>query len=102
MGAQGGLTRPHPEPVGEVLVMEQPEERGDRLEILRGLVDRLCGADLTLGEAKTLRIQILLLLERSDLSDDTDSSASSLTMTRIALTAESISHEISSDWYCDH
>jgi hypothetical protein len=61
--------------------MEQPKERFDRLEILRGLVERLCGADLTLAEAKLLRIQVLILLERSDLSTETDSSASSLSMT---------------------
>ena len=57
--------------------MEQPRECGDRQEILRGLLERLCGADLTLAEAKTLRIQIFLLLERGDLSAETDSSTSS-------------------------
>ena len=66
--------------------MEQPRECGDRQEILRGLVERLCGADLTLAEAKTLRIQILLLLERGDLSAETDSSASSLSVTSTAWT----------------
>ena len=60
--------------------MEQPKERVDRLEILRGLVERLCGADLTLAEAKSLRIQVLILLERADLSAETDSSTSSLSM----------------------
>jgi hypothetical protein len=61
--------------------MEQLKERIDRLEILRGLVERLCGSDLTLAEAKSLRIQVLILLEHGDLSAETDSSASSLSMT---------------------
>ncbi len=58
--------------------MEQPSDRIDRLEVLRGLVERLCGADLTLAEAKLLRIQVLILLDRDELSAETDSSASSL------------------------
>jgi hypothetical protein len=49
--------------------------------MLRGLVERLCGPDLTLAEAKALRIQVLTLLERRDLSTEPDSSASSLNMT---------------------
>jgi hypothetical protein len=61
--------------------MEQPNDRIDRLEVLRGLVERLCGADLTLAEAKSLRIQVLILLDRDELSAETDSSASSLSMT---------------------
>jgi hypothetical protein len=60
--------------------MEHPKERVERLEALRGLVDKLCGADVTLPEAKSLRIQLLSLLDRSDLSTETDPSASSLSM----------------------
>ena len=86
MRVQGGLTRPRREPVGETPVMEQPRECGDRQEILRGLLERLCGADLTLAEAKTLRIQIFLLLERGDLSAETDSSTSSLSVAATAWT----------------
>jgi hypothetical protein len=57
--------------------MEPPKDRIDRLEVLRGLVERLCGADLTLAEAKSLRIQVLILLDHGELSAETDSSASS-------------------------
>jgi hypothetical protein len=78
MDVLGGLTKPRREPIGETPVMEQPKECGDRQEILRGLLERLCGADLTLAEAKTLRIQIFLLLDRGDLSAETDSTTSSL------------------------
>jgi hypothetical protein len=81
LGGQCGLTKPRREPVGEIPVMEQPKERVERLEMLRGLVERLCGPDLTLAEAKALRIQVLILLERRDLSTESDSSASSLNMT---------------------
>jgi hypothetical protein len=61
--------------------MDQPKERVDRIEILRGLVERLCGADLTLAEAKSLRMQVLNLMERGDLSTEAESSASSHSMT---------------------
>jgi hypothetical protein len=81
--------------------MEQPRERVDRLEILRGLMERLCGADLTLDEAKSLRIQVLILLEHDDLCDETDAAASSPKITRTAWTAGTISHGMSSEWYCD-
>ena len=81
LGGQCGLTKPRRELVGDIPVMEQPKERVERLEMLRGLVERLCGPDLTLAEAKALRIQVLILLERRDLSTESDSSASSLNMT---------------------
>jgi hypothetical protein len=61
--------------------MDQPKERVDRIELLRGLVERLCGADLTLAEAKSLRIQVLILMERRDLSTEAESQASSHSMT---------------------
>jgi hypothetical protein len=66
--------------------MEQPKECGDRQEILRGLLERLCSPDVTLAEAKTLRIQIFLLLERGDLSAETDASTSSLSVASAAWT----------------
>jgi hypothetical protein len=40
------------------------EQRAAQIEILRGLLDRLCSPDLTLGEAKVLRNQLLDFLER--------------------------------------
>ncbi len=40
------------------------EQRAAQIETLRGLLDRLCSADLTLGEAKVLRVQVFDLLER--------------------------------------
>jgi hypothetical protein len=86
MRVQGGLTRRRREPVGEIPVMEQPDDRIDRLEVLRGLVERLCGADLTLAEAKSLRIQVLILLDRDELSAETDSSTSSLSAAATAWT----------------
>jgi hypothetical protein len=61
--------------------MDQPKERVDRIEILRELVERLCGADLTLAEAKSLRIQVLILMERGELSTEAESSAFSHSMT---------------------
>jgi hypothetical protein len=48
-----------------VLFMVSPdEERADQIKTLRGLLDRLCSADLTLGEARVLRNQLFDLLER--------------------------------------
>ncbi len=40
------------------------EQRAAQIETLRGLLDRLCSPDLTLGEAKVLRNQFLDFLER--------------------------------------
>ena len=60
----------------------------ERLEALRDLVERLCGTDLTLAEAKSLRIQVLVLLERCDLSTETDFSASSPSMSRTDTTGQ--------------
>ena len=40
------------------------EERAVQIKILHGLLDRLCSPDLTLGEAKVLRNQLLDFLER--------------------------------------
>lgn len=48
-----------------VLLMVKPdEERADQIKTLRGLLDRLCSADLTLGEAKVLRVEVFDYLER--------------------------------------
>ena len=48
-----------------VLLMVSPdEERADQIKTLRGLLDRLCSVDLTLGEAKVLRDQVFEFLER--------------------------------------
>jgi len=48
-----------------VLFMVSPdEERADQIETLRGLLDRLCSPDLTLGEAKVLRNHLFDLLKR--------------------------------------
>ncbi len=48
-----------------VLLMVKPdEERADQIKTLRGLLERLCSADLTLREAKVLREQVFDLLER--------------------------------------
>ena len=40
------------------------EQRAAQIETLRGLLDRLCSPDLTLGEAKVLRNQLFDFLER--------------------------------------
>ena len=66
--------------------MEQPRECGDRQEILRGSWSVFAEQTLTLAEAKTLRIQIFLLLERGDLTAETDSSTSSLSVAATAWT----------------
>jgi hypothetical protein len=49
-----------------VRVMGSSEERAERIEALRGLLDRLCAPDLTLAEAKPLRSRLFDLLERID------------------------------------
>ena len=46
--------------------MGSSEERAERIEALRGLLDGLCAPDLTLAEAKPLRTRLLDLLERTD------------------------------------
>ena len=48
-----------------VLLMVPPDEqRAAQIETLRGLPDRLCSPDLTLGEANVLWNQLLDFLER--------------------------------------
>jgi hypothetical protein len=48
-----------------VLLMVTPdEERADQIKTFRGLLDRLCSADLTLREAKVLRDQVFDFLEQ--------------------------------------
>src|SRR4051812_33675446 len=47
-----------------VSVMGCREERAEHVEALRELLDRLRSPDLTLGEAKYLRSQLIGLLER--------------------------------------
>ena len=46
--------------------MGSQQERTERMEILRGLIERLSAPDLTLAEAKVLRGRIADLLERED------------------------------------
>src|SRR5207248_76815 len=46
--------------------MGSQQERTERIEALRGLIERLSAPDLTLAEAKLLRGQISDLLERED------------------------------------
>ena len=46
--------------------MGSQQERTERMEILRGLIERLCAPDLTLAEAKVLRGRISDLLEWED------------------------------------
>ena len=46
--------------------MWSSEERTERIEALRGLLDSLCAPDLTLAEAKPLRTRLFDLLERID------------------------------------
>ena len=45
-------------------VMGSQQEQSERMEILRGLIERLSAPDLTLAEAKVLRGCIAELLER--------------------------------------
>jgi hypothetical protein len=49
-----------------VRAMGSSEERAERIEALRGLLDGLCAPDLTLAEAKPLRTRLFDLLERTD------------------------------------
>jgi hypothetical protein len=42
------------------------DERAALIKALRELLDRLCSPDLTLGEAKDLRAQLLDLLDQSE------------------------------------
>ena len=46
--------------------MGSQQEQAERMEILRGLIERLSAPDLTLAEAKVLRVRISDLLERED------------------------------------
>ncbi|MFI5456208.1 MAG: hypothetical protein ACHRXM_12240 [Isosphaerales bacterium] len=55
--------------------MESPKERAEIIKALRELLDRLCSPDLTLGEAKSLRTQVLILLDRNDQGAETNQSA---------------------------
>ena len=43
--------------------MATPQEQTERLEALRGLIERLCAPDLTLSDAKILRGRVSELLE---------------------------------------
>jgi hypothetical protein len=43
-----------------VRAMGSSEERAERIEALRGLLDGLCAPDLTLAEAKPLRTPMAL------------------------------------------
>ena len=45
------------------MVLGIPQERTDRIDALRGLIERLCAPDLTLAEATVLRGRISDLLE---------------------------------------
>jgi hypothetical protein len=49
-----------------VRAMGSSEERAERIEALRGLLDGLSAPDLTLAEAKPLRTRLFDLLERTD------------------------------------
>ena len=48
---------------GRVMVMGIQQERTDRIDALRGLIERLCAPDLTLAEATVLRARLPDLLE---------------------------------------
>jgi hypothetical protein len=47
-------------------VMRSQHDRTERIELLRGLIERLSAPDLTLSEAKVLRGRLSGLLERDD------------------------------------
>jgi hypothetical protein len=49
-----------------VRAMGSSEERAERIEALRGLLDGLSAPDLTLAEAKPLRTRLFDLLEWTD------------------------------------
>ena len=46
--------------------MGSQHERAERIQVLRGLIERLCAPDLTLSEAKVLRGRLSSLLPRDD------------------------------------
>ena len=46
--------------------MGSSEGRAERIEALRGLLERLCAPDLTLAEAKPPRTRLFDLLEQID------------------------------------
>lgn len=46
--------------------MAKPEEKRERIEALRGLMDRLCAPDLMLPEATLLRARLSVLLRDRD------------------------------------
>jgi hypothetical protein len=48
------------------MVMGIQQERTERMEVLRGLIERLSAPDLTLAEAKVVRGRISDLLEPED------------------------------------
>jgi hypothetical protein len=57
--------------------MVGPDGRAERIDALRGLMERLCSPDLTLAEAKPLRARLSRLLERTDPEGELDWTASS-------------------------
>jgi hypothetical protein len=57
--------------------MGRQQEQAERLEMLRGLIERLSAPDLTLAEAKVLRGRISDLLEREDQPAGSSRTASS-------------------------
>jgi hypothetical protein len=61
--------------------MAGPEEKTERIEALRGLVERLGAPDLTLAEAETLRAQLERLLGRSGREGKADRMASAPVVT---------------------
>jgi hypothetical protein len=58
--------------------MESQSDGGDKIEVVRSLIDRLCSPDLTLGEAKSIRTQLLNLLGRNDLFREPEAFATPL------------------------
>src|SRR5512135_2961939 len=57
---------PPPGRIGGGKAMGSSEGRAERIEALRGLLERLCAPDLTLAEAKPLRNRLFDLLEQID------------------------------------
>ena len=62
---------------GRVMVMGIQQERTDRIDALRGLIERLCAPDLTLAEAKVLRARLPDLLDLDKVPAAGDQLASS-------------------------
>jgi hypothetical protein len=60
--------------IGDAPVMASLKERAEIIEALRKLLDRLCSPDVSLGEAKSLRTQVLILLDRNDQRTETNES----------------------------